>query len=63
MRKIIFIFLLFFALKSVSAQTTKFQYGVKGGLNISTALVNDAVAMKFKYGYHIGGTVIYLFTP
>jgi hypothetical protein len=62
-RKIIFICFLLFALNPVSAQTTKFQFGVKGGLNLSTALVNDASAMKFNYGYHIGGTVDYLFTP
>jgi hypothetical protein len=53
---------LFFTLKNVSAQTAKFQYGVKGGLNLSTALVNDAIAMRFKYGYYIGGTVKYLVT-
>ena len=63
LRKFIFIGLLFFALSNISAQTTKFQFGVKGGLNLSTAYVNYAEAMKFKPGYHIGGTVEYLFTP
>ena len=64
LRKIIFICLLLFALKSVSAQTSKFQFGVKGGLNLSTAFVNDeAEAVKFKQGFHFGGTVEYLITP
>jgi hypothetical protein len=56
-------FLLLIAVKSnVSAQTAKFGFGIRAGLNLSTALVNDAVAIKFKPGYHIGGTVDYFFT-
>jgi len=62
LRKTVSICFLFFVLNSVSAQTTKFQFGVKGGLNLSTALVNDASAMKFRSGYYFGGTVDYLFT-
>ena len=62
--RILFIcFLLLVMVKSnVSAQTSKFEFGIRGGLNLSTALVNDAVAIKFKPGYHIGGTVDYFFT-
>ena len=63
LRKIISVCLLLFVLKNISAETTNFQFGVKGGLNLSTALVNDAAAIKFKPGCHIGGTVDYLFTP
>jgi hypothetical protein len=63
LRKIVFICLLFFALNSISAQTTNFQFGAKGGLNLSTALVNDASAIKLRPGYYIGGTVDYLLTP
>jgi len=61
LRKIIIVCLLFFALNSISAQENKVQFGVKGGFNLSTALVNDAAAMKFKSGFYIGGTVNYLF--
>ncbi|MDR1592363.1 MAG: PorT family protein [Prevotellaceae bacterium] len=63
-KKIFFIcFLLLVVVKSnVSAQTSKFEFGVRGGLNLSTAIVNDAAAIKFKSGYHIGGTVDYFFT-
>jgi len=63
LRKVIFICILLFAFKSVSAQTSKLQFGVKGGLNLSTAFFNDAEAVKFKQGYHFGGTVGYLITP
>jgi len=63
LRKIITICLLLFALESISAQTSKFQFGVKGGLNMSSAFFNDAETVKFKPGYHFGGTVEYLFTP
>ena len=56
-------FLLLIAVKNnVSAQTAKFEFAVRGGLNLSTALINDAIAIKFKPCYHIGGTVDYLFT-
>ena len=54
-----FLFLVFFY---ISAQTSKIQLGVQGGLNYSTAFVNTADKTKFKPGYHIGGTVDYLFT-
>ncbi|MDR1681158.1 MAG: PorT family protein [Prevotellaceae bacterium] len=47
---------------NVSAQAPKFAFGVRGGLNLSTAIVNDAAAIKIKPGYHIGGTVDYCFT-
>ena len=64
LKKIVFVCFLLFALKSISAQTSKFQFGVKGGLNLSTALVNnEAEAVKFKQGYHFGGTVEYFITP
>ena len=65
-RKIEFIVLFYFLLFSamnISAQVAEFQFAVRGGLNLSTALVNDAVAIKFKPGYHIGGTVEYMFSP
>jgi hypothetical protein len=62
LRKFIFVCLLFFAIQSISAQTSKFQFGVRGGLNLSTAIVHDGNS-KFKPGYHIGGTVDYLFSP
>jgi len=61
LRKFIFVFILFFAIKSLSAQTSNFKFGVKGGLNLSTAIVGDGDS-KFKQGYNIGGTVDYLFT-
>jgi len=63
LRKVVFICILLFAFKSVSAQTSKLQFEVKGGLNLSTAFFNDAEAVKFKPGYHFGGTVGYLITP
>jgi len=53
---------LFFVFFYISAQTSKIQLGVQGGLNYSTAFVNTANKTKFKLGYHIGGTVDYLFT-
>lgn len=59
---VIFIFILLFALKSISAQTSNLKFGVKGGLNMSTAIVHDG-DNKFMQGYHIGGTVDYLFAP
>jgi len=61
LRKIIIVFILFFAIKSLSAQTSNFKFGVKGGLNLSTAIVSEGDS-KFKQGYHIGGTVDYLLT-
>ena len=61
--KSVFICFLLFVLNSISAQTDKFQFGVRGGLNLSTAFVNNASAIKFRLGYHIGGTVDYLFAP
>ena len=63
LRKTVSICILFFVLNGISAQTTNFQFGIKGGLNLSTALVSDASAMKLQPGYYIGGTVNYLFTP
>ncbi|MDR1673525.1 MAG: PorT family protein [Bacteroidales bacterium] len=64
LKKILFIcFLLLVAVKgNVSAQASKFEFGVRGGLNLSTAIVNDAAAIRIKPGYHIGGTVDYFFT-
>jgi len=59
LRKIMFVLFLLFAVNSISAQTAKFKFGVKGGLNLSTALVHDGDS-KFKQGYHIGGTVDFL---
>jgi len=53
---------LFFVFFYISAQTSKIQLGVQGGLNYSTAFVNTADKTKFKLGYHIGGTIDYLFT-
>ena len=48
LRKIVFICVVFVALTSVSAQTTEFQFGVKGGLNLSKAFTNDASAMNYQ---------------
>lgn len=44
---------------NVSAQNSDFRFGVRGGMNLSTALVNDVGTNKFKVGYHIGATVEY----
>lgn len=63
LRKIFFVCLFLFALKSASAQTSKFQVGVKGGLNLSAAFFNDAESVKLKPGYHFGATFGYLITP
>jgi len=63
LRKIVSVCLLLFALESISAQTSEFRFGIKGGLNMSSAFFNDAEAVKFKSGYHFGGTVEYLVTP
>ena len=63
LRKNVFICILLVAFTSVSAQTSKLQFGVKGGLNLSTAFFNDAEAVKFKQGYHFGGTIEYSITP
>ena len=62
LRKIVFLCVVFVALTSVSAQTPEFQFGVKGGLNLSKAFANDASAMRRQAGYHIGGSVDYLIT-
>ena len=56
------VFILLFAIKSISAQTSNFNFGVKGGLNLSTAIVSEGDS-KFKQGYNIGGTVDYLLAP
>ncbi|WP_291530562.1 porin family protein [Bacteroides sp. UBA939] len=50
---------LFFSL-NLLAQDSSFRFGVKAGLNLSTAIVNEATNTRFKTGYHIGGTVDYL---
>jgi hypothetical protein len=63
LKRIVFICFLLFAIKSISAQPDKFQFGVKGGLNLSAAAVNNAEAVKLKTGYHLGATVGYLFFP
>ena len=44
---------------SVSAQTSSFRYGFKAGLNLSTALVEEARSCKLKPGFHVGPTVEY----
>lgn len=41
------------------SQASPFQFGIKAGVNISSAFVDDASSTKFKYGYHIGLTVDY----
>jgi len=45
---------------NVSAQTLPFRFGIKAGLNLSSATVSDATNTDLKTGYHIGGTVEYL---
>ena len=51
---------LFVCLKiNISAQTNSFRFGVQAGLNLSTALVNDAAKIELKPGYQLGATVKY----
>jgi len=44
---------------NTSAQTNSFRFGVKAGLNLSTASVSDASESKYKSGYQFGTTVEY----
>jgi hypothetical protein len=59
-KKLLFVGFVFCASFSLPAQTSSFRFGIETGLNLSTALVNDATCMKLKAGYRIGGTVEYL---
>lgn len=58
-KKILSISILLFLVITISAQTSPFRFGVKAGLNASTAFVNEADKEKFKLGYHFGATVEY----
>lgn len=44
---------------SLSAQKLPLRFGIKAGLNLSNAIVNDAAGTTSKLGYHIGGTLEY----
>lgn len=57
-KQLLFVGLLCMSL-NMSAQTAPFRFGVKAGLNLSSAIV-DAADTDLKTGYHIGGTVEYL---
>jgi len=49
---------------SVSAQDSRFKFGVKAGVNISNATIDNKDAdPKLKVGYQIGATVDYTLTP
>ncbi len=58
--KVFFIAIILFFGLNVSAQNSPFRFGIKAGLNLSSATVGDATDTDFKTGYHIGGTVDYL---
>lgn len=59
LKTFLLLFLLICLNINISAQTSPFHFGVKAGLNLSTAHVGDASASKFKPGYHVGATVEY----
>lgn len=59
-KTLILICLLGCVVTTVSAQTYPFRFGVKAGLNLSTAEVDDAADSKFRAGYNVGVTVDYL---
>ncbi len=59
MRKTTLICLLSILTINSFAQEKAFQFGIRGGMNCSSAWVNDVSGSKFKLGYHIGATVDY----
>lgn len=52
-------FILMCFVTNMSAQTNNFQFGVKAGLNLSNASVNDASESNARLGFHAGVTVDY----
>ncbi len=58
LKQLIFVNFLFFTYLTL-AQTSKIQFGIKAGVNRSSGLVSDAVKIKLKTGYHIGGIIDY----
>ncbi|MBT1702539.1 porin family protein [Chryseosolibacter indicus] len=62
LKNLLFLGIVLFVKLNVSAQTSPLRFGIKTGLNLSSATVHDATGTNSKTGYHIGGTLEYSFS-
>ncbi|NDW19324.1 PorT family protein [Dysgonomonas sp. 216] len=60
-KKAVLVYLLLFCLNINLLAQTPIRFGVKAGLNMSTAFVEDASESKFRLGYKVGATAEYSF--
>lgn len=59
LKSLLFTGVLLFVNFGLSAQEQPLRFGVKAGVNLSNATINDAAGTNSKIGYHIGGTAEY----
>ncbi|MFC7525561.1 porin family protein [Parapedobacter sp. GCM10030251] len=62
-KDLLFVGVLLFVTLNLSAQTLSPRFGIKAGLSLSYATVNDARGTDSKTGFHIGGTFEYPLSP